>query len=157
MKELVEFLEKQIDVENKIVQEAVKSTSLVRNVLIRELIRSVAVDSHKHVMILNAVIGLISGPTPLIEEEDRDKIGKSIKQHIIMEAEAIKTYKMLADKHEGDEKLFLIFQYLLSDEKRHHALLTRIYKMIIDQETLTEDDMWDMAWRYSPFHGSPGG
>lgn len=157
MQELIEFLEKQIEVENLIVQEAVKSTSLVRNVLIRELIRGIAVDSHKHVMLLRAVIGLLSGPTPLIEEEDRQKIGEGIKRHIKMEAEAIKVYKELAEKHEDDDKLRLVFEYLVGDERRHHALLTRIDKMIVERQTLSEEDMWDLMWKYSPFHGSPGG
>ncbi|MFX0115646.1 MAG: hypothetical protein ACFFB3_13940, partial [Candidatus Hodarchaeota archaeon] len=155
--ELVAFLKKQIEIENEIVKVSEESVNLLRNVLIRELIRGIATDSHKHAMILNAVIGLLSKPTPLIEEEDREKIGESIKRHVKMEAEAIKVYKELAEKHKDDEKLRLIFEYLHADEVRHHALLTRIDKMIVEKETLSEDDMWDMVWKYSPFHGSPGG
>lgn len=157
MEELVEFLEKQVEVENQIVQEAVKSVSLIRNVLIRELIRGIAVDSHKHAMILKALIGLLSGPTPLIEENDREKIGESIQRHIKMEVEAIETYKGLAEKHKDDEKLALVFQYLLTDEKRHHKLLKQVDRIIIENATLSEEDMWEMIWRYSPFHGAPGG
>ena len=157
VQELIQFLEQQIKVEEDIVKISNESVELIKNQLIRELIRGIALDSHKHAMMLNSVIALLSKPTPLIEEEDREKIGKSIKSHIKMEAEAIKTYTELAEKHKSDEKLSLIFQYLLSDEKRHHALLTRIDKLIVEKETLAEQDLWDMMWKYSPFHGSPGG
>jgi rubrerythrin len=157
MEELVEFLEQQVEIEKEIVKLSEESVNLLRNVLIRELIRGIATDSHKHAMILNAVIGLLSKPTPLIEEEDREKIGETIKRHIQMEAEAIKVYKGLAEKHKDDEKLRLIFEYLHADEVRHHALLTRIDKMIVEKETLSEEDLYDLFWKYSPFHGSPGG
>ncbi len=157
VKELIKFLEKQVEVEEEIVKISNESVELIKNQLIQELIRGIALDSHKHAMILNSVIALLSKPTPLIEEEDREKIGASIKKHINMEAEAIKTYEELAEKHKTDDKLSLIFQYLLSDEKRHHALLTRVDKLIVEKETLTEQDLWDMMWKFSPFHGSPGG
>ena len=30
-------------------------------------------------------------------------------------------------------------------------------KMIVEKESLTEQDLWDWVWKDSLFHGSPGG
>jgi hypothetical protein len=46
---------------------------------------------------------------------------------------------------------------ILSDEKRHHALLKMVLDIIVHGETITEDDWWKMLWEDVPFHGAPGG
>lgn len=139
-----------------IVERAETNAQAVDNVLISELIRGIALDSVKHKNLLSAVTALISGPTPLIEEPQMEALGKHIKEHIELEAEAIKTYKEQLKTVE-DQRIKLVLQYLVQDEQRHHALLTRIDQWIIQPQTLTEDDLWDMLWKHAPFHGSPGG
>ena len=155
-KKLLSFFQEQIILEKKIVELAEANANATNNVLIAELIRGIALDSRKHANLLNAATAMASGPTPLIEEQQMEALGDHIKEHIKLEEEAIKTYKeqLITVK---DERMQLILQYLLSDEQRHHALLTRIDKWIIQPQTLTEDDLWEMFWKHAPFHGSPGG
>ena len=153
---LLNFFREQIKLENKIVDLAEKNAKATDNILIAELIRGIALDSIKHGNMLSAVMTLISGPTPLIEEQQMEALGEHIKEHIKLEEEAIRTYKEQLKTVE-DERLRLILQYLVSDEQRHHALLTRIDKSIIQPQALTEEDLWEMYWKYAPFHGSPGG
>ena len=43
-----EFFEKQIEIEEKIIQAARESVKGVKNVLVKEMILSVAIDSEKH-------------------------------------------------------------------------------------------------------------
>ena len=50
-----------------------------------------------------------------------------------------------------------VLQYILDDERRHHELLKKIHELIIEKETLTEQDIWDLAWKDVPWHGGPGG
>ena len=79
-----------------------------------------------------------------------------IQEHIKVEEKAISSYKEQLNTIE-DTRMKLILRYLVQDEQKHHALLTRIDKWIIQPQTLTEDDLWDMLWKQAPFHGTPGG
>ncbi len=105
---------------------------------------------------LNAILARIDSKTPFIDEAKRDELGKNIKAHIEMEAQAIKTYAELIPKTE-DPGSKQVLEYILEDEKRHHQLLTQLYKLVIEKETLTEEDLWDLTWKDVPWHGGPGG
>jgi rubrerythrin len=94
--------------------------------------------------------------TPLLQEEITDELEKNLKEHIALEQEAIDTYQVLYKKDFGESEK-LIVKAILNDELRHHALLKKIHKMIVEKETLTEQDLWDWVWKDSLFHGSPGG
>ncbi|MFQ6124111.1 MAG: ferritin family protein [Candidatus Heimdallarchaeota archaeon] len=156
MENLRNFFREQIKLENKIVDLAEANAKATDNILISELIRGIALDSIKHGSMLSAAIELISGSTPLIEEQQMEDLGDHIKEHIKLEEEAIRTYKEQL-KTVKDERIRLILQYLVRDEQRHHALLTQIDRWIIQPQALTEDNLWEMYWKYAPFHGSPGG
>ena len=94
-KELIKFIEEQIVLEKKIVEISKKSVDDIKNVLVRELIRGITMDSKKHALLLTALKGMLEGPTPLIEEENFDVIKETIEKHIELEAKAIDTYKSL--------------------------------------------------------------
>lgn len=156
MEDMIKFLEKQIELEHKIVRVANKSVDHIKNVLVRELIRGISYDSEKHALLLTAIKGMLTEPTPLIEEEDSETIRESIEEHIELEAKAIETYKEVIDKTDN-EKIKMILSEIYNDEKRHHALLLRVQKAIVDKETLTEEDLEEWLYKYAPFHGAPGG
>jgi Mn-containing catalase len=143
--ELKKFFEKQIVLENKIVDLANAEAGETDNVFIADLLRGIALDSIKHTSMLSAVISLISGPTPLIEEKHMEALGEHVKEHIELEKEAVETYKKQLELVE-DERVKLVLRYLVQDEQKHHQLLKRIEKLIIQPQTLTEDDLWDMFW-----------
>jgi len=73
-----------------------------------------------------------------------------------MEATLIKRISEILPQIE-DEKVKLLLNTILSDEKRHHELLKKILKIIIRGETITENEWFDAIWRSVPFHGAPGG
>ena len=64
-----------------------------------------------------------------------------MEEHIRLEAEAIKTYKELMVNLEN-EKEKLIINAIYTDEIRHHHLLKKIHKIIVEKETLTEEEIW---------------
>jgi len=154
--ELISFLKKQIDLEKMIVEEGNRSVKGVKNVLVRELIRGIALDSMKHANMLEAMIALISGAKIFLTEEESERIGAQIKRHIELEKQAIETYSTLLE-HITDERTRLLVDYILKDERRHHELLRKIDRIIVEAETLREEDLWEMVWKYSVFHGAPGG
>lgn len=150
------FLKDQITLEGKIVKIAKASVKNTKNELVRYLIEAIAIDSNKHALMLNALLAHLQSKTPFISEEKRDELGKNVQEHIKMEAYAIKTYGDLLPKTD-DPGTKQVLEYILEDEKRHHTLLQRIYRLVIEKETLTEQDLWDLTWKDVPWHGSPGG
>ncbi len=154
--ERVEFYKNQIKLEEKIVESAKTSVKDVPNVMVKELILGIAMDSNKHSSLLNALIALNTGTTPLISEETTDQLKVNIEKHIELEQQAIETYKTFLKELE-DEKEKVVVRAILNDEIRHHQLLKRLHEMIVEKEKLTEQDIWDWTWKDSLFHGSPGG
>ncbi len=155
--ELIAFLKEQISLEEEIVKKSNESVENIKNVLVRELIRGIAMDSNKHALLLKALQGMIQGPSPLIKEENFDEIKKTIERHIELEKKAIETYRELLKKYEEDNRVKTIISEIQKDEIRHHSFLQRLLKAIINKETLTEEELEDWMFKYAPFHGSPGG
>lgn len=155
--ELIKFIDEQIVLEKKIVEISKKSVEDIKNVLVRELIRGITMDSKKHAILLTGLKGMLEGPTPLIEEENYDLIKETIEKHIELEAKAIDTYRSLLKVYIDDEKVKMIISEIHKDELRHHAFLQALLKTIVEKETLTKDMLEDWMFKYAPFHGSPGG
>ena len=153
---LVKFLEEQIALEKEIVDISEASVDTINNILVRELIRGIAMDSKKHALLLGAIKGMLTGPTPLIEEENFDAIKKTIEKHIELEAKAIDTYRAILDDPPS-ESVKTVISEIHKDELRHHAFLKTLLKALIEKETLTKDILEDWMFKYAPFHGSPGG
>ncbi|MBD3192718.1 MAG: hypothetical protein GF308_18915 [Candidatus Heimdallarchaeota archaeon] len=155
MTDLPEFLEEQIEIEKKIVEISRKSVEKIDNVLVRELIRGITMDSEKHAMLLRALHGVLTGPAPFIEEGAYDKIADTIQEHINLEREAIETYKKILEEND-DKRIQTVIGEIYKDEVRHHNFLVRLQKAIIQEETLTEEELEDWLYKYAPFHGAPG-
>ncbi|MEA2070360.1 MAG: ferritin-like domain-containing protein [Asgard group archaeon] len=154
--ELIEFLEEQIDLEHEIIEISQKSVEKIKNLLVKELIRGVAMDSEKHALLLKALHASMTKPTPLIEDEDFKEIKKTIQKHIDLEAKAIETYRDLLEEYE-DDRVQTVVSEIYKDEKRHHDFLKRLLKSLIEKETLTTELLEDWLYKYSPTHGTPGG
>ncbi len=154
---LLTFIEEQIKLEKEIVEISKESVADIKNELIKSLIQGITMDSKKHALLLGAIKGLLTGPTPLIEEESFDKIKATIEKHIELEAKAIRTYKTILTDETQDEKIKMVISEIHKDEVRHHTFLKRLLKALIEKETLTEDMLDDWLFKYAPFHGSPGG
>jgi rubrerythrin len=154
--ENLDFFKKQVQLEYDIVAAARAAVKDIKNLIVKELIEGIANDSNKHASLLNSLIATYEGKNPLIDEKLTDQLKANLEEHIRLEQEAIDSYKELLYKlDEGNEKL--IIKYILTDEVRHHQLLKRLHKMIVERETLTEQDIWDLTWKDSISHGSPGG
>jgi len=154
--EFIKFLKEQILLEEQIVAIATASVKSTKNQLVHHLIEGIGLDSKKHALILQAIIAHLESKTPFITEEKRNELGRNISHHIELEAKAIKTYSTIIPKT-TDSGIKNLLEYILEDERRHHKLLKEIYNAIIQKETLTEQDLWDLTWKDVPFHGSPGG
>ncbi len=140
--EKVKFYKKQIELEKKIIQAAEESVEDMENKIVKELILAIAIDSKKHASLLGVLTTMNTSSVPYISEKSLDKIAKNIKKHIELEAQAIETYKELLTKIDTDQEKMIV-QTIYHDELRHHALLKRLYEIIIKNEAITEEDLWD--------------
>ncbi len=140
--EKVKFYKKQIELEKKIIQAAEESVEDMENKIVKELILAIAIDSKKHASLLGVLTTMNTSSVPYISEKSLDKIAKNIKKHIELEAQAIETYKELLTKIDTDQEKMIV-QTIYHDELRHHALLERLYEIIIKNEAITEEDLWD--------------
>ena len=140
--ERIEFFKNQIKLEKEIIDTASKSVDGLKNDLVKELILTIVTDSGKHASMLKALITLNSGVTPFVKEEISEELSDNIRKHIELEAKAISTYKELLDQLKNEKEKLLV-KAIYQDEIKHHSLLKKIYKTIIEAETLTENEMWD--------------
>lgn len=139
-----EFFKKQIELENEIIATAEKSVSQLKNLLVKEMILSIALDSKKHANMLSALLVIQSSTQPFIPEKVSKGLEQNILKHIELEQRAIREYKALLEEVENEQEK-LIIQAIYHDELRHHSLLRKIYSTIIERETLDEGEVWEFV------------
>ncbi len=142
--ERIEFYKEQVELENTIVEKAEKAVHGLENILIRELILGIALDSKKHAGMLNALVSMYTKPTPSVAEEFGENLKNAIAEHIELERQAIETYKEKLNTTDNESEK-LIIKAILYDEKKHHKLLLTIQKMIVEKMTLSEKELWEMV------------
>lgn len=153
---LIEFIKEQIKIEKEIVDSINRSIESISNPAIRETLRGISFDSMKHSEMYSAALELLTKMVPAITQEQLEEQRGLVEKHIRVEANLIKRISEILPSI-GDEKVKLLLNAILEDERRHHEILKRILEVLIRGETITEEDWWDVIWRNVPFHGAPGG
>jgi len=154
--ELTNFLKKQIEVENEIVDSLNSALIEVKNPPVKGVLKGISLDSVKHAEMYAAAVELLTSVSRALSQEHLDKQKALVEKHIRMEAELIKKISKVLPNVEN-EKVKLLLNAILEDEKRHHELLKMVLEIIVRGETITEADWWDLLWKNVPFHGAPGG
>jgi rubrerythrin len=154
--ELVEFLKEQVKVENKIVDALNKSLPEIDNPTVKGVLKGISLDSVKHAEMYASAVRLMTTVSKALTQENLDKQKDLVERHIQMEADLIKKISKVLPTVK-DNKVKLLLNAILEDEKRHHGLLKQILEILVKGETITEADWWDIIWKDVPFHGSPGG
>ena len=154
--ELVDLFKKQIKTEEEIVNSVKNGLVEIKNPAVKGVLEAISLDSTKHAQMYSSAITLLTEVPKALTEENLEKQKGLVKKHIELEAQVIK--KLIeALPNVKNEKVKLLLEAILSDEKRHHALLTKILEILVKGETITDNDWWDMLWENVPFHGTPGG
>ncbi len=130
-----------------------KSVSGLRNVVVQEILRSIAYDSRKHKGLYEAIVNL-SKEVALITEEEYDRIGNVVKEHIETEERMLEEIKKLLDSEEDSRVKHLLLE-IEKDEVKHHTLMRNLLDAVINKETLFEQDTWNMLWKGVDGHGAP--
>ena len=155
-KELVSFLKEQIKIENRIVESINGALGDIGNPSVKGVLKGISLDSVKHAEMYAAAVTLLTSVSKALSQEQLDKQRELVKKHIRMEAELIKKISSVIPTIEN-EKVKLLLNAILMDERRHHELLKKVLEILVRGETITEGDWWDVLWKNVPFHGAPGG
>ena len=154
--DLLEFIKRQIAIENEIVISLNKGVADIKNPPVKAVLKGISLDSVKHAELYAAAVKLLTDVSQALSQENLDTQRVLVEKHIEMEAELIKKLEKMMPTIENNKVKFLL-NTIFMDEKRHHAMLKTILESIVRAETITEDEWWESLWEGSPFHGAPGG
>jgi hypothetical protein len=154
--ELIKFIKTQITIENEIVDSLNNALVEIKNPPVKGVLKGISLDSVKHAEMYAAATELLTGVAQALSQEHLDKQKALVEKHIRMEEELIKKISKVLPSIEN-EKVKLLLNAILADEKRHHELLKMVLEILVRGETITEADWWDLLWKNVPFHGAPGG
>jgi len=154
--ELINFLKEQIKVEKKIVESLDSSLGEIGNPAVKGVLKGISLDSVKHAEMYSSAVKLLTSVPQALTQEHLDKQRELVETHIRLEKELIKRISEAMPDIENN-KVKLLLNAILFDEKRHHELLKEILEILVRGETITEEDWWDVIWKNVPFHGAPGG
>jgi acyl-CoA synthetase (AMP-forming)/AMP-acid ligase II len=154
--ELVTFLKEQIKIENKIMESLNSALREIGNPTVKGVLKGISLDSVKHAEMYAAAVKLLTSVSQALTQEHLDKQRKLVKEHIRIEAGLIERISEVIPSVEN-EKVGVLLNAILLDEKRHHKLLKEVLEILVRGETITEEDWWDVLWKNVPFHGAPGG
>ncbi|MGQ9538083.1 MAG: ferritin-like domain-containing protein [Candidatus Bathycorpusculaceae bacterium] len=154
--ELLDFIKRQIKVENVIVDSLNEALKKIGNPSVRGVLKGISLDSLKHAEMYDAAARLLTTTQQALSQEHLDEQKSLVEKHIRIEAELIKKISEVLPTVE-DKKVKLLLTAILADEKRHHEVLKEVLEIIVRGETITEADWWDILWKDVPFHGAPGG
>ena len=153
---LINFMKAQIKVENEIVDSLNNALVDMKNPPVRGVLKGISLDSVKHAEMYAAATELLTSVSQALSQEHLDKQKALAEKHIRLEAELIEKISEVLPSVEN-EKVKLLLNAILADEKRHHELLKMVMEILARGETITEADWWDLLWKNVPFHGAPGG
>ena len=153
---LVDFLKRQIKIENEIVKSLNSGIADMENQPVQAVLKGISLDSLKHAEMYASAVTLMTSVSKALKQEDLDKQRRLVEKHIELEAELIQKIGGILPSV-ANKKVKLLLETILMDEKRHHELLKQVLEILVQGETITEDDWWDVLWKNVPFHGSPGG
>lgn len=153
---LVTFMKRQIGVENEIVDSLNSALVNINNPSVKGVLKGISLDSVKHAELYASAIKLLTSTSQALRQEHLDEQRRLVEKHIKMEAELIEKLSRIVPSVE-DDKVKLLLEAILGDERRHHELLKTVLEIIVRGETITEQDWWDILWKGVPFHGAPGG
>lgn len=153
---LLSFLKEQIKVENEIVDSLNKGLVDVENPAVKGTLKGISLDSLKHAQMYASAINLLTKAPKALTQKQLDTQKSLVEKHIKIEAVLIERITEQIPNIK-DEKVRLLLNAILEDEKRHHTLLQRVLEILVRGETITEEEWFEVVWKSVPFHGSPGG
>lgn len=121
------------------------------NVVVAELMMSVALDSRKHAGLYRAIAAILEGPLGITDVE-YDRLEAALKRHV--EVGMLSDARALLEGV-GDDRARRLLEEIVADEERHHKFLSNLLEAVLARDMILEQDVWDLIWRDVPTHGAP--
>jgi rubrerythrin len=154
-KELISFFREQVKHEEEIVRSVNKALRKLKNPVVASVLKGMSLDSLKHADMYRAAESIIR-VAPAMSEEELNHLRDVVSWHIKNE-EKVMGHVDEAIKKVSNKKIKFLLESIQEDEKRHHELLKTIMDTVVQGETITNDEWWEIMWKNVPFHGAPGG
>jgi len=154
--ELIDFIKRQINIEKEIVTSLNKGLVDIKNPPVKGVLKGISLDSVKHAELYASALSLLTNVSQALTQENLDAQKALVEKHIQLEADLIGKIENILPKIDNKKVKFLV-ESILTDEKRHHAMLKTVLDLVVHGETITEADWWELLWENVPFHGAPGG
>jgi len=133
----------------KLLHESIKKTD---NPVIRLLLHQIALDSMKHKRMLQAVLSFLDSPSSMPSCKESEEFNRIIEKHVEVEREMLGNFEKIVDLAK-DKRVRFILEDIISDEKRHHAVIKRIHQLVCEGEKVKDEKWWDFLYRYSRLTG----
>lgn len=153
---LEEFMKEMVRREERIVASLQESLGGMAHPAVKGVLEGISLDSVKHARMYGAALELLKGVKEEVREEQLREQEELLRKHLKWEEELVEKIGSALGEVEN-EKVKMLLQAILEDERRHHHLLKRVLELLVRGEAVTEEDLWDLLWKNVPFHGTPGG
>ena len=147
-----QMIEKQIENERFAANFLHESARKTKNVVIQLLLYQLALDSAKHEQMLKAIVELLKEPSERGLTAEGEGFRKTIEKHVEIERKMLEDFETIVDEAE-DNRIRFIIQEIINDEKRHHAVIKRVYELVCESEKVKDEKWWDFLFRYSKLTG----
>lgn len=156
MDDVIKKIENMVEMEENHTSSLLESVKGLNNLIVKEILRSIAYDSQKHAGLYTAILSLLKKEGKALDDQEYDRIKSVIKKHIEVESRMVQEAKRLLEV-EQDRRIKHLMMMIYEDEVRHHTLMKSLLEAVIRKEAILEEDVWDMVWRDVPGHGAPPG
>lgn len=133
----------------RLLQDSMKKTN---NTVIQLLLNQLALDSIKHEKMLKVILQLLKSPSKEQFKCEGEEFRKVIEKHVEVERKMLEDFEKIVDKTE-DNRIRFILQDIISDEKKHHAIMKRVHELVCESEKVQDVKWWDFLFRYSRLTG----
>jgi rubrerythrin len=155
-KNLTDIFKEMVEKEKVYAEALIELSEKIHHPVLRSILAGIANDSLKHSRFYEALVELVSSVQSVLSQEELRLISKEIDKHIETEVRMVKLVSEMLRKVD-DPRVKLVLSAIYSDEIEHHKLLIDVKENLAKAETLSEEDIWNVIWRNSPWHGTPGG
>ena len=150
--DLKPMIEEQIENEKKAVRLLQSSMKKTDNAVIQLMLSKLALDSTKHERMLRAILQLLESSPGEQFRYEGEEFRSVIEEHVEIERKMLEDFERIVDKTE-DNRIRFILQDIISDEKRHHAIMKRVHELMCEGEKVQDQKWWDFLFRYSRLTG----
>ncbi len=150
--EFAMMIERQIENEKRaatLLQSSMKKTD---NTVIQLMLNKLALDSTRHETMLMTILQLLKSSPEEQFGYEGEEFRKVIEKHVEIERKMLEDFERIVDRTE-DRRIRFILQDIISDEKKHHAIMKRVHELISEGEKVQDQKWWDFLFRYSRLTG----